>query len=37
MPESLNEDCNLIIRAIVPFIHQEDVIPSTRQTGLSPT
>src|SRR5262245_44848282 len=35
VPLSLNQDYNLIIRTIVPFIHQDDVIPGTTQDGLS--
>jgi hypothetical protein len=34
IPVSLGEDFNLIIRTIVPFISQDDVIPGTSQTGL---
>jgi hypothetical protein len=34
IPVSLGKDFNLIIRTIVPFIYQEDVIPGTSQTGL---
>ncbi len=38
IPLSLNEDWNLIVRAIVPFIHQEDVLAEdSSQTGLSDT
>src|SRR5262249_24844262 len=35
IPISLNKDYNLIIRTIVPFIYQDDVIPHTSQAGLS--
>ena len=35
VPISISKDYNLIIRTIVPFIHQDDVIPGTRQDGLS--
>jgi hypothetical protein len=35
IPVSLSKDWNLIIRTIVPFIDQEDVIPGTNQSGLS--
>lgn len=35
VPISLNKDYNLIIRTIVPFIHQDDIIPGTTQDGLS--
>ena len=34
IPVSLTKDWNVIIRTIVPFIHQEDVIPNTTQDGL---
>jgi hypothetical protein len=34
IPVSLGKDLNLIIRTIVPFISQDDVIPGTSQTGL---
>lgn len=37
IPFSLSEDWNLISRTIVPFIHQEDVIGSSSQSGLSDT
>ncbi|SHK10311.1 hypothetical protein SAMN02745181_3266 [Rubritalea squalenifaciens DSM 18772] len=37
IPFSLNDDWNLVARAIVPFVHQEDVIPDTEQTGISDT
>ena len=37
IPFSLNTDYNLIVRTIVPFIHQDDVIPHTTQDGLSDT
>lgn len=35
IPISISKDWNMIVRTIVPFIHQEDVIPGTSQTGLS--
>ena len=35
LPFSISKDYNLVIRTIVPFISQEDVIPGTTQTGLS--
>jgi hypothetical protein len=35
IPVSLNRDWNVIIRTIVPFVHQDDVIPGTTQDGLS--
>jgi len=35
IPVSLSQNYNLIIRTIVPFISQEDVIPGTKQSGLS--
>lgn len=34
IPVSLGKDYNLIIRTIVPFIYQDDVIPDTSQSGL---
>lgn len=34
IPVSLGSDYNMIIRTIVPFIYQDDVIPGTSQTGL---
>ncbi len=34
IPVSLGKDFNLIIRTIVPFIYQDDVIPGTSQSGL---
>ncbi len=34
IPVSLGKDFNLIIRTIVPFISQDDVVPGTSQTGL---
>src|SRR5450432_1422237 len=34
IPVSLGKDFNLIIRTIVPFIYQDDVIPNTSQSGL---
>lgn len=37
IPVALNEDWNLINRLIIPFVHQEDVIPGSTQTGLSDT
>ncbi len=37
IPVSLNEDWNLITRVILPFIHQQDVIGNSSQTGLSDT
>lgn len=37
IPISLNEDWNLIQRTIIPFIHQDDVILGTEQTGLGDT
>ena len=37
IPFALNEDWNLITRTIIPFVHQEDVIGSSSQTGLSDT
>jgi hypothetical protein len=35
IPISISKDFNLIIRTIVPLIHQDDVIPGTTQDGLS--
>jgi len=35
IPFSLTRDWNVIVRTIVPFIHQEDVFPGTTQDGLS--
>ncbi len=35
VPIPLGKDWGLIVRTIVPFIYQSDVIPSTSQTGLS--
>lgn len=35
VPISISNNFNLIIRTIVPFIHQEDAIPGTTQDGLS--
>jgi len=35
IPVSISQDWNVIIRTIVPFIHQDDVIPNTTQDGLS--
>jgi hypothetical protein len=35
VPVSMSQDWNVIIRTIVPFIHQDDVIPHTTQDGLS--
>ena len=35
IPISISKDYNLIIRTIVPFIHQDDVIQGTTQDGLS--
>lgn len=35
IPVPLSPSLNLIIRTIVPFIHQDDVIPGTSQDGLS--
>lgn len=37
IPVALNEDWNLVSRLIIPFVHQEDVIPDSSQTGLSDT
>ena len=37
IPVSLSKELNLIVRTIVPFISQEDVIPGTSQTGLGDT
>ncbi len=37
IPFSLNNDWNLISRTIVPFIHQENIIGRTTQSGLSDT
>jgi hypothetical protein len=37
IPISLSKDWNLIARVIVPFIHQENVIGRSSQTGLSDT
>jgi hypothetical protein len=34
IPISLNEDWNLISRTIVPFIHQDDMIGTSSQSGL---
>lgn len=34
VPVSISEDANIIIRTIVPFTSQTDVIPGTSQTGL---
>ncbi len=34
IPISLGKDYNLIVRTIVPFIYQDDVIPGTSQAGL---
>lgn len=34
IPISLGRDFNLIVRTIVPFIYQDDVIPGTSQSGL---
>jgi hypothetical protein len=35
IPVSLNRDWNVIIRTIVPFVYQNDVIPGTTQDGMS--
>src|SRR5262245_50967095 len=35
IPVSISHDWNVIIRTIVPFIHQDDVISNTTQDGLS--
>ncbi len=37
IPISLSDDWNLITRVIVPFIHQQDVVGNSTQTGLSDT
>jgi len=37
VPVSLTKDFNLIIRTIVPFVHQDDILGHTSQTGLSDT
>ena len=37
IPVSLGKDFNLIVRTIVPFIYQDDVIPGTSQAGLGDT
>src|SRR5262245_10932470 len=37
VPFSLGEDWNLITRTIVPFIHQEDRVGDSSQTGLGDT
>jgi hypothetical protein len=37
IPFSISKDWNLIVRTIVPFIYQDDVIPGTSQTGLGDT
>ncbi len=34
IPFTLTEDWNLISRTIVPFIHQDDVIPNSSQGGI---
>ncbi len=34
IPVSLSKDFNLIVRTIVPFIYQDEVIPGTSQAGL---
>jgi hypothetical protein len=34
VPISLSKDWNMIIRTIVPFIHQDEVTSNTSQTGL---
>jgi hypothetical protein len=34
IPLSISQDYNLIIRTILPFISQDDVIPGTSQSGL---
>jgi hypothetical protein len=34
IPFTLNEDLNLITRTIIPFIHQEDLVGTSSQTGL---
>lgn len=34
VPFALNEKWNLLVRTIVPFIHQEDMIGNSSQTGL---
>ena len=34
IPISISQDYNMIVRTIVPFIYQDDVIPGTSQTGL---
>jgi hypothetical protein len=34
IPISISEDWNLISRTIVPIIHQDDVVPDSRQGGL---
>jgi hypothetical protein len=36
-PFSLNDDWNLISRTILPYIHQNDVIGNTTQSGLGDT
>jgi hypothetical protein len=37
IPVSLSEQLNLISRTIVPFVHQENVVGDSRQSGLSDT
>lgn len=37
IPFSLSEDWNLISRTILPFIHQNDIIGTTTQSGLGDT
>ena len=37
IPSSLNDDCNLITRVIMPVIYQDDVIGRSRQSGLGDT
>src|SRR4029077_4783768 len=35
VPVSISKDWNVIIRTIVPYIYQDDVIGTTSQSGLS--
>jgi hypothetical protein len=37
IPISLNEDWNVISRTILPFVHQENVIGTSTQSGLADT
>lgn len=37
VPISLNEEWNVISRTIVPYVHQEDVIGTSSQSGLADT